>query len=72
MGYKVGMYGYILEEHTAYCPYSKAWRELGLEDIGSLYCIQDEAMIRGYTSGIEFRRSKIFNDNKEGQRNDNN
>lgn len=56
----------FLEEHTTYCPYSKAWRELGLEDIGSLYCIQDEAMIRGYTSGIEFKRSKIFNDNREG------
>lgn len=55
-----------LKEYTTYCPYSKAWRELGLEDVGSLYCIQDEAMIKGYLENVEFIRSKIFNNNEEG------
>lgn len=59
-----------LRECTNYCPYAKAWKELGLEDVGSLYCIQDEAMIRGYMEDVEFIRPKLFNDNndnKEGQ-----
>lgn len=55
-----------LKEYTRYCPYSKAWKDLGLEDIGSLYCAQDEAMIAGYMKNAEFIRSKLFNDNEEG------
>lgn len=55
-----------LKEYTRYCPYSKAWKDLGLEDIGSLYCAQDEAMIAGYMNDAEFIRSKLFNDNEEG------
>jgi hypothetical protein len=56
-----------LRECTNYCPYAKAWKELGLEDVGSLYCIQDEAMIRGYMEDVEFIRPKLFNDNEESQ-----
>lgn len=52
-----------LHEYTTYCPYSKGWKELDLEDVGSLYCYQDEAMIKGYLENVDFIRGKVFNDN---------
>lgn len=55
-----------LTEYTRYCPYTKAWKELNLEDIGSLYCILDESMIKAYDKDVKFERKKIFNKNKEG------
>ena len=55
-----------LTECTRYCPYTKAWKELNLEDIGSLYCILDESMIKAYDKDVQFVRKKIFNENKEG------
>lgn len=58
--------GDTLTEYTRYCPYAKAWKELGLENIGSLYCAQDESMMTGYMGNIEFIRGKLFNDNEEG------
>lgn len=55
-----------LAEYTKYCPYTKAWKELNLEDIGSLYCIQDEAMIKAYDGNVKFIRKKLFNENEDG------
>lgn len=55
-----------LVEYTRYCPYTKAWKELGLEDIGCLYCVLDESMIKAYDKDVNFERKKIFNTNKEG------
>lgn len=54
-----------LKEYTRYCPYSQAWKELGLEKVGSLYCEQDEAMIKGYMDNVEFIRPTLFNQNKD-------
>lgn len=55
-----------LKEYTKYCPYAKAWKDIGLAEVGSLYCIQDEAMIKGYLDNVEFIRGKLFIDNEEG------
>lgn len=58
--------GNTLKEYTRYCPYAKSWQDLGIEDIGSLYCAQDESMLTGYMGNIEFIRSKLFNSNEDG------
>ena len=49
-----------LTEVTRYCPFSAAWRELGLEDRGEIYCKIDIAINEGYMGKIDFQRPSIF------------
>lgn len=51
-----------LFEVTKYCPYAAAWKELGLEKVGALYCEQDVAMLKAYMKNIKFDRPSIFTD----------
>lgn len=56
----------VLIEQTRYCPYAKAWKELGLENVGKLYCYQDEAVVAGFFDSASFKHTKIFSDNEDG------
>lgn len=58
--------GNVLKEYTRYCPYSKAWKEIGLENVGKLYCYQDEAMAAGFFDNATFAHTKLFVDNAAG------
>ncbi|MFQ6014125.1 MAG: L-2-amino-thiazoline-4-carboxylic acid hydrolase, partial [Anaerolineae bacterium] len=41
-----------------YCPFAEYWREVGGEELGRLYCHQDEALARAFNSAIEFTCEK--------------
>lgn len=45
-----------LREVTRYCPYADAWKELGGEELGYIYCEQDIAMAKAYNDKVEFER----------------
>lgn len=57
--------GDVLIETTRYCPFADAWRELGLEKVGQLYCGIDFAMNEAYMGKIEFERPYIFSDGED-------
>ena len=52
-----------LREVTRVCPYSTAFREVGLEKAGSLYCQEiDVALNEALFGKIGFQRPRIFTD----------
>lgn len=54
--------GNRLVEDNRYCPFADAWRELGKEAVGSLYCGVDKAMLEGYFGEVQFERPALFTD----------
>ena len=52
----------VLTEDTRYCPLAAAWRALGLEKEGGIYCGIDIAMNQAYMGSIKFERPAIFSD----------
>lgn len=59
--------GGVLTEVTRYCPFASAWRELGLEDRGEVYCKVDIAINEGYFGKIDFERPSIFSDGPDAE-----
>ena len=56
-----------LHEITYACPFSTAFREIGLEYAGSLYCKEiDIALNEAFFGDIDFARPQIFNTNDKG------
>lgn len=52
-----------LREVTRECPFSTAFREIGLEHAGSLYCQEiDIALNEAFFGKVVFERTKIFTD----------
>ena len=54
--------GGVLTEDTRYCPFAQAWRDLGLEKEGGIYCGIDVALNEAYMGKIKFERPAIFSD----------
>lgn len=55
--------GNELKEINRVCPFSKAFREIGLQEVGKLYCEEiDIALNEAYFGKIEFTRPAIFTD----------
>lgn len=55
--------GNTLREINRACPFSKAFREIGLEKAGRLYCEEiDLALNEAFFGKIEFHRPAIFTD----------
>ena len=55
--------GDTLREVNRICPFSKAFREIGLEQAGRLYCEEiDLALNEAFFGNIEFSRPAIFTD----------
>ena len=55
--------GNQLREITRVCPYSTAFREIGLEKAGSLYCNEiDIALNEALFGNITFQRPRLFTD----------
>lgn len=53
--------GNQLREFTRVCPFSTAFRELGLENVGKLYCEEiDIALNETFFGDIIFNRPKLF------------
>jgi len=57
--------GDVLTEDTRYCPMASAWRALGLEKEGAIYCGVDVAIHEAYCGKIRFERPAIFLDGPE-------
>ena len=52
-----------LQEITRVCPYATAFREIGLEKAGSLYCKEiDLALNEALFGSITFQRPRLFTD----------
>lgn len=52
-----------LREVTRVCPYATAFREIGLEKAGSLYCQEiDLALYEAYFGPVSFQRPRLFTD----------
>lgn len=51
-----------LTEDTRYCPLAAAWRDLGLEKEGEIYCGIDLAIHQAFFGNIKFERPAIFSD----------
>lgn len=55
--------GNVLWEENRVCPFSDAFRELGLEKPGSLYCQEiDITLNQVFFGDIDFQRPKLFTD----------
>jgi len=55
--------GNVLKEVNRVCPFSTAFREIGLEKAGSLYCQEiDIALNEAFFGKIDFQRPRIFTD----------
>lgn len=55
--------GDVLREVTRVCPFSTAFREIGMEYPGCLYCNEiDLALNRTFFGEIEFERPQLFTD----------
>lgn len=54
--------GDVMTEDTRYCPFASAWRALGLEKEGEIYCRIDYAIHNAFFGDIKFERPAIFSD----------
>lgn len=55
--------GNVLREINRICPYSNAFRQLHMEDVGKLYCEEiDIALNEAFFGNIEFERVQLFTD----------
>lgn len=55
--------GNTFREYTRVCPFSTAFREVGLEKAGSLYCQEiDLALNEEFFGNIQLERPKLFSD----------
>lgn len=53
----------VLREVNRVCPFATAFREVGLEKAGSLYCQEiDIALNEAFFGSIDFQRTQIFTD----------
>ena len=53
--------GNVLREINRVCPYSNAFRELGMEKVGKLYCEEiDIALNEAFFGKIKFERPQLF------------
>ena len=53
--------GPVLREINRKCPYANAFRELGMENVGKLYCEEiDIALNEAFFGKIEFQRPCLF------------
>lgn len=58
--------GNTLREINTICPFSTAFREIGLEEVGKLYCQEiDLAINQTLFGAITFERPRIFSDSKD-------
>ncbi len=45
-----------LEKKVTYCPFAEAWKTLGSQKLGLIYCEQDLCMRKGYNSNFDLRQ----------------
>lgn len=45
-----------LEKKVTYCPFAEEWKKYGGEELGLIYCLQDEALRVSYNPDFEFKQ----------------
>ncbi len=46
----------LLEKKVTYCPFAEEWKQLGGEELGLIYCLQDEALRKAYNPDFIFKQ----------------
>lgn len=44
----------LLEKKVTYCPFAEEWKSLGAEELGLIYCLQDEALRKAFNPDFDF------------------
>ena len=48
-----------------YCPFAETWKQMNAQDIGIIYCEQDEALMTSFNQNVQFTRPKNMQKNHE-------
>ena len=54
-----------LEKKVHYCPFAEEWKQFGGEELGLIYCLQDEALRKAYNSELIFQQFTNLQSNEK-------